>query len=78
METHARSITKALTYRIIGLMFTFLIGWLVTGSVKLGVTLGVLDFIIKLCTFYAHERFWMKIKWGRLDPSSIPDPGAGI
>lgn len=78
METHARSITKSLTYRIVGLIFTFLIGWLITRSMKLGATLGLLDFGFKLCLFYAHERFWAKVKWGRIDASNIPDPGAGI
>jgi uncharacterized membrane protein len=78
METHARSIIKSLTWRLFGLVFTFLIGWVVTGSVKLGVTLGVLDFFAKLVTFYAHERFWMRIRWGRVDAGNVSDPGAGI
>ena len=78
METHARSITKALTYRVVGLIFTFLIGWIVTRSLKLGLTLGLLDFFVKLCTFYAHERFWMKVKWGRININTVSDPGAGI
>ncbi|MEI6788259.1 MAG: DUF2061 domain-containing protein [bacterium] len=78
METHVRSITKSLTWRIFGLVFTFMIGWLVTGSMKLGLTLGLLDFFSKLGTFYLHERLWMKIRWGRLDGATVTDPGAGI
>lgn len=78
METHARSITKSLTWRLFGLLFTFILGWLVTGSMKLGLTLGLLDFFSKLGTFYIHERLWMKVRWGRLDSTPVPDPGAGI
>lgn len=77
MESHKRSIVKSVTWRLFGLVFTFLIGWLVTHSVKMGMTLGLLDFFVKIGTFYAHERLWMKVKWGRLD-TTVKDIGEGI
>jgi uncharacterized membrane protein len=76
-ETHKRSIVKAVSWRIFGLVFTFTIAWLVTGSVKAGVTLGLIDFFVKIGTFYAHERVWQKIDWGR-EKHNMPDIGGGI
>ena len=58
-------------------VFTVAIGWLVTGSAKTGLTLGLIDFFVKIGTFYAHERVWQKIQWGRLD-SRTTDIGGGI
>jgi len=77
MESHKRSIVKAVCWRIFGLVFTVAIGWLVTGSAKTGLTLGLIDFFVKIGTFYAHERVWQKIQWGRLD-SRTTDIGGGI
>lgn len=77
MESHKRSIVKAVSWRIFGLVFTVAVGWLVTGSAKTGLTLGLIDFFVKIGTFYAHERAWQKIQWGRLD-SRTTDIGAGI
>ncbi len=77
MESHKRSIVKSVSWRIFGLFFTFLTAWLVTGSIKAGVALGLIDFFAKIGTFYAHERVWQKVQWGRIKPSG-PDIGAGI
>ena len=77
IESHKRSLVKSVTWRLFGLVFTFLTGWLITGSIKAGVTLGLADFFVKIGTFYAHERFWQKVRWGRLE-TDVADAGSGI
>jgi len=68
MESRSRSICKALTYRVTGLIITTLVVWVVTSKVKLAVSAGVADTIVKLLAYYAHERCWLKVSFGKLRP----------
>ncbi len=64
-ETRMRSLVKALVYRIISLTGTTLISWFITRDVKetLALTLGIQIFLIIL--YYASERVWNRIHWGK-------------
>jgi adenylylsulfate kinase len=77
METRSRSLVKSVSWRLFGLLFTSLIGWLVTGSIRAGLTIGLMDFALKIGTFYAHERLWLRVRWGRLQQEQIGN-GGGI
>lgn len=66
MESHYRSIAKAVTWRAGGTVVTCLVAWLLTGSLDLAAKIGVLDTIIKIGAFYAHERFWDRVKFGKM------------
>ncbi len=66
MESHARTITKALSWRFIATMITFTVAWLVTGQLTFAAEIGIADTIIKLGTYYFHERLWIRIKFGKL------------
>ena len=68
METRARSIIKALTWRATALLITTGVVWLVTGKVELAVEIGLLDTLIKLGVYYGHERCWLKVRFGRAKP----------
>jgi len=57
-----RLILKAVSYRISGSLATAFIAFAVTKSVSFGVTIGVLDTIIKIILFYAHELVWEKVE----------------
>jgi len=59
-----RHILKAFTWRAVASITTFIIGWCVTGDVKLGMTVGIFDVIIKLILYYGHERIWYRSKFG--------------
>lgn len=65
METRARSIVKAATWRIGGLAATVAVVWIVTGRVGLAATIGVADTAVKLFAYYVHERVWARIRFGR-------------
>lgn len=65
METHARTIIKSVTWRAGGLALTVCTAWLITRRADIAASIGVLDTIIKLGAFYAHERVWLRIGYGR-------------
>jgi|TARA_B110000858_G_scaffold195401_1_gene251716 uncharacterized membrane protein len=64
MVNKKRHILKALTWRLIASITTFLIGWIATGDIRAGLSIGVFDFSIKLVLYYIHERVWYKSKYG--------------
>ncbi|MHC4293172.1 MAG: DUF2061 domain-containing protein [Planctomycetota bacterium] len=66
MESHFRSILKAVTWRTGGTIVTALVAWIVTDSIDLAARIGILDTIIKIAAFYIHERFWIKLNFGKL------------
>ena len=46
MVNKKRHILKALTWRLIASITTFLIGWIATGDIRAGLSIGVFDFSI--------------------------------
>jgi uncharacterized membrane protein len=59
-----RHIAKTFTWRIIASLDTLLLGWLLTGNIKLGASLMGLEVITKTFLYYLHERVWYKSKYG--------------
>jgi len=68
MESHVRSIVKAITWRIGGSVFTAVIAWAVTRETGTATTIGVADLVVKVGAFYVHERLWERIPFGRPRP----------
>jgi uncharacterized membrane protein len=68
METHVRSLAKAFSYRILGSLSTALIFYLLTGQASLSAGAGALDMVIKIGLYFAHERLWNHIPFGRPKP----------
>lgn len=67
MESHKRSIVKALSWRFIATLITMLVAWLFTGTVETAAKIGILDTLIKLAAYYFHERAWIRLSFGRLN-----------
>jgi uncharacterized membrane protein len=64
-ETHLRSITKVVSWRVL-ITFSHLINALIaTGSLMLGLQIAGLATIINSCLFWAHERGWNQFQWNR-------------
>jgi len=60
-----RHIAKAISYRMVGSAQTILIGYLLTGSLVVSSTMGVIELVIKPIIYFFHERVWYKfIKFG--------------
>ena len=68
MESHARSIAKAVSYRIVGSAVTALIFFALTGKGTLSVGAGALDVVLKIGPYFVHERLWDHISFGRSKP----------
>ena len=68
METRTRTVVKSLTYRVTGLIITTTVVWFATGKVALAASVGLIDTGLKLAAYYAHERCWLRIHFGRQRP----------
>lgn len=77
VDSHRRSIVKALCWRCSGSIVTGLLGGIITGSGRMAVGLGIADFIVKIGVYYVHERMWQRIHWGVIDVEQV-DRGGGI
>ena len=68
VESHFRSIVKALTWRAGGTVVTFAVAWVLTRRLELAAQIGFLDTAIKIGAFYAHERIWNRLNFGKKKP----------
>jgi uncharacterized membrane protein len=68
VETHFRSIVKAISWRAGGTVVTFFVAWFLLGKLDLAAKIGVLDTAIKVGAFYIHERLWNHINFGKKKP----------
>jgi len=64
-ENPRRSIAKSISWRIIGTLDTILISWVVTGTLSVAFSIGVVELFTKMILYFFHERIWNKINWGR-------------
>lgn len=62
MDSHRKSVLKAITWRIVGSVDTFLISWLITGSAVMGASISAIEVVTKVVLYYFHERAWSKVK----------------
>jgi adenylylsulfate kinase len=70
VETHFRSILKAVSWRLGGTIITVLVVWILLGKLDIAAKVGMLDTAVKIGVFYAHERMWEKIPFGK---KKLPD-----
>ena len=68
MESNARSIVKAVSYRLLGSSVTALILFVLTGKGGLSMIGGALDMVLKIGAYFVHERIWDHIDFGRSKP----------
>jgi len=61
MNTHIVSLLKAITYRIIGSLTTFLISYFLTKRAGLSLGIAGIDFFGKIALYYLHDRIWNRI-----------------
>jgi uncharacterized membrane protein len=63
-DSHARSIAKAISYRVGGLIVTILVVWALSGKVELAAAAGFTDTFLKVGLYYFHERVWNRTNFG--------------
>jgi uncharacterized membrane protein len=80
MFTHAptarsRSAAKAVSWRIFGSLDTAVLSFLVPmlfhvsmkRSGEIALSIAAFETVTKILLFYAHERAWARVPWGRAD-----------
>ncbi len=65
VDSHSRSLAKALSWRVFALAITTGVSFILSDSVAVAISIGVVDSLIKIGAYYAHERAWMNIRFGR-------------
>lgn len=63
-KSKKRHLAKTFTWRIAATATTMIIAWLVSGDPLTGLTVGGLEFIIKMPIYYFHERAWYQSNFG--------------
>ena len=64
--TKARSFAKALSYRIWGTLSSFVVAYVITKNATLSGAIAFWETVVKVFIYYAHERGWNKVQWGRI------------
>lgn len=64
-ESPKRSIVKSISWRVVGTLDTIIISWLVTGTLSLAFSIGLVELVTKMVLYFFHERIWNAIKWGK-------------
>ena len=59
-----RSVTKAITYRIICIVMLAIVSFIFTGDLREVTGIVVVFQAIQMVVYYFHERAWERVKWG--------------
>ena len=54
-----------MTWHVIASLTTFLIAWILTGDLLIGVSIGSIEALAKILLYYYHERIWNNINWAK-------------
>lgn len=66
-QARIRSLCKAVSWRLVGGLDTFVLSLLITGSGRYAVSIASVEALTKVALYYVHERAWRRVAWGRLD-----------
>lgn len=67
-ETRKRTVVRMVTYRVTAWLFTILWTYLFTGDLGSATGFATALHVLLSIDYYIHERIWLRIKWGRVDP----------
>ena len=63
-ESHARTLLKTFSWRILATTTTVVIAYLVFGDVSNALKVGGIEFFAKMIIYYMHERAWQLLPRG--------------
>lgn len=71
METiKKRHLAKTFTWRVTATLTTMFIAWVVSGDPLTGITVGGVEFFVKIPIYYLHERAWYRSNFGSNERSN--------
>ncbi len=56
MDSKSRSITKAITWKILALLITIIVCFAILGSWSVSIAIGILSTLLETLFYYIHER----------------------
>ncbi len=66
MESTKRSIAKSISWRLLATVITASIALGITDQWELAAAIGLTDTFVKFFIYFAHERTWNRIDFGRV------------
>jgi uncharacterized membrane protein len=64
VSSRGRSIAKTLTWRVFAELDTFIVSYLLTGSMTWSLSIVGIESTTKTVLYYLHERAWGHVTWG--------------
>jgi uncharacterized membrane protein len=64
-DGRGRAIVKAITWRFVGSLDTFMLSLILTRKLHYAVSIASGEALTKIVLYYLHERVWYRIGWGR-------------
>ena len=68
LETQRRSLLKSLSWRFLATLITGVVAYLLTDEILFAAKIGALDTSVKFIAYFAHERLWLRLPYGRIEP----------
>ena len=66
-NSHMRSLAKAVSWRFVGSLDTFVLSLIFTHNARYAVSIASAEALTKIALYYVHERAWRRVPWGRLE-----------
>ncbi len=64
IESKKRHLMKTVTWRVIGSIDTFVLGWVISGNPFAGFKISLAEVLTKMILYYLHERAWYRVSYG--------------
>ncbi len=64
-ERPARSLLKAVSWRVTGSLDTILLSWIFTQQLTIAIAIGSTEIVTKIVLYYLHERIWSRVAFGQ-------------
>ncbi|PSP84826.1 hypothetical protein BRC83_04175 [Halobacteriales archaeon QS_1_68_17] len=64
LQARKRVLTKTVCYRLLMVLITVAIAWVVIGDLGDALNIGIFANLLKTGTYYVYERTWDHIAWG--------------
>jgi len=62
--TRARSIVKAVTYRVVVVCLDFTVVYAMTGQLRVAAGFMIVSNLYTTLAYVIHERVWSRVRWG--------------
>lgn len=70
-DSNLRSFVKGVSWRLVGSIDTFLLGWIIFDNIEDASQIAFLELTTKILLYFLHERAWNAIKVGRRPDGTV-------